>query len=126
MAVVNPLKYVQVGVGEGDELRIVLERSVVDYIRKSTCKNNAYKCQKCKGIVVFRHLHPGVTPMFLTCRAKDSCQGHMSSFGYMLTPQWSQLKPTFEWYRPSAEEFLTLDREVKQHVQRGGLLLRPI
>jgi hypothetical protein len=37
-----------------------------------------------------------------------------------------ELRPTHEWYRPEGEELARLDDATREHVAKGGLLLRRI
>jgi hypothetical protein len=95
---------------------------------------NAYQCQKCKGHVVTVHVDPGVTPMFLACRVNGEpaarvedviCDGQMVSGMYR--PFSEELgEPTYEWYTPEKREYSRLPFRTKDHVDMGGLLLRPI
>lgn len=41
-----------------------------------------------------------------------------------LVPQ--DIVPTHEWYRPTMEEHKLLDRDMREHVSNGGLMLRKI
>lgn len=87
---------------------------------------NGYHCEECGVTTLVKHVDEGVTPMFLTCRAASDCTGRSTSLGYPGGPVPSELLPVkWEWYRPSTEEFLTLDREMQTHVSNGGLVLRP-
>lgn len=89
-------------------------------------RENCYVCDKCLGHIVTVDSDPGVTPMFLGCRATEGCDGRMVSSGY---PDPSK-KPasigpaTWEWYRPDFTQHY--DREMKDYIHRGGLELRRI
>lgn len=91
---------------------------------------NAYQCKKCRGHVVTVHKDPGTTPMFLGCRVagyptEDSCDGQMVSGMYRpFSPELGE--PTWEWYSPPPSEYHRLPRMQQDHVDQGGLLLRPI
>lgn len=73
-------------------------------------RENVYVCDKCHGHIVTVDRDPGVTPMFLGCRATEGCDGQMVSSGY---PDPSK-KPasigpaTWEWYRDGEREVLVL------------------
>lgn len=89
-------------------------------------RENCYVCDKCLEHIVTVDRDPGVTPMFLSCRATEGCDGQMVSSMY---PDPSK-KPasigpaTWEWYRPDFTQHY--DREMKDHINRGGLILRRI
>lgn len=95
---------------------------------------NAYMCKKCHGFVVTVHVDPGVTPMFLACRVNGEpaarvedvvCDGQMVSGMYR--PFSEELgEPTYEWYAPDKREYSRLPFRMRDHVDLGGLLLRPI
>lgn len=87
-------------------------------------RRNAYVCNECGGIVVTVNRHEGVTPMMLRCRATPSCGGMMASRMYRLPP--GAPEPSFEWYSPSRSERRKLSPAMRDHVDRGGLDIRPI
>lgn len=102
---------------------------------------NAYYCEDCRGYLVVVHADDGVTPMFLACRVKgeptdpaNDCKGRSHSLMYPTEP-WPEkdgfgtaipTEPTYEWYAPDERERRTLKPDTLDHVERGGLLLRPI
>jgi hypothetical protein len=103
-------------------------------------RKNAYYCAKCGGYVVTRDVDEGVTPMFLACRVKgeltdprNDCKGTSRSMMYPPEP-WPDDHPalangapaTWEWYSPSEDERRGLNAETREHVNKGGLLLRRI
>lgn len=79
---------------------------------------NGYKCEDCGNVDVTIKLAPGVTPFIVHC---SKCHGASRSLFYKV-PEGSE--PTIGWYRPTAEEALKLDKDVLDHVLRGGLLPR--
>jgi hypothetical protein len=83
---------------------------------------NVYTCQACAGSIVTVDSDEGVTPMFLDCRAGGRCAGRMVSAGYRCD---QSLPPTFEWYRPSLKAARRMGPAMLQHVEMGGLALRP-
>lgn len=85
---------------------------------------NTYTCDTCGGRVTTIHRDAGVTPAFMNCRAKKDCAGAMGSGFYR--PVHGAPPPTFEWYRPSADELLTLTHIAREHIEKGGALLRPM
>ena len=65
----------------------------------------------------------GVTPMFVKC---GHCGGLATSRMYKVG---GGLEPTHEWFRPKSKRELPKGyslRSVADHLQNGGLLLRPI
>lgn len=114
---------------------------------------NEYTCQSCGGKIVTRDLVDGTTPFMIGCCVKPedfeiekrndartfqamsssielrefelpSCKGLMQSCFYACN---QSLTPTFEFYRPEGEELEHLDHITRHdHVDHGGLLLRPI
>lgn len=90
---------------------------------ESSQKINQYRCQLCEGVITtvqYGKAVNGTTPMMTNCRVTDGCDGAMMSSMYRV-PQ--VLEPDFEWYKPDK---LPKDRATRQHVEMGGLLLRPI
>lgn len=74
----------------------------------------------------------GVTPSHLPCPHREArgfpvvtveCGLAAHSNWYRVPPD---LTPTHEWYRPTDTERRTLNQHAAEHVDRGGLLLRPI
>ncbi|MDX3661306.1 hypothetical protein PV646_28710 [Streptomyces sp. ID05-26A] len=80
---------------------------------------NAYVCPS-QHAVWTRNADSGTTPYIIRCPAPE-CSREARSQMYQV-PQ--HLEPTHEWCRPSRTSPLTPGE--RQHVQRGGLLLRAI
>jgi hypothetical protein len=91
-----------------------------DIIGEGT-KLNIYQCQVCRGMICTVDRDEGVTPFGIDCKAKSGCAGPMLSSFYRV---WPRTIPTWEWYRPASTE--GMKPAVKEHVSKGGLLLRPI
>lgn len=94
---------------------------------------NAYRCPDCGGYIVTVDRDEGVTPMFLACRVKgdpsdpgNDCKGRMASMGYPPEPWPIDATPTWEWYRPEGEAYAAMNAEMRDHIDRGGLALRPL
>lgn len=95
---------------------------------------NAYYCPDCQSYVVVIHRDEGVTPMFLACRAKgeptdpaNDCKGMSTSLGYPAAETWPIPRtPTWEWYKPDAEQIAEMDEAGRDHIERGGLDIRKI
>ncbi len=82
---------------------------------------NIYTCDVCNMPIVTRDVDEGVTPMFLSCKVTRGCPGKMVSAMYRV-PQG--LLPDYEWYKPTSLD--GLEPSTREHVERGGLLLRPV
>lgn len=82
----------------------------------------AYKCQSpdCRRVMNTILVDDGTTPMMKVC---EYCKaGRSLSLGPTSIPQVADCE--FEWYQPDAKEMRTLEWDVFQHVQNGGLLFR--
>lgn len=89
-------------------------------------RKNIYRCPDCGGETITIDVDDGTTPMFLACRASGDigqCRGRAVSSMYEVDPD---VEPKWEWYRPSLTNAWRKGPEVLDHVERGGLLLRPI
>jgi ssDNA-binding Zn-finger/Zn-ribbon topoisomerase 1 len=99
---------------------------------------NGWHCPECGRVTLVVQVHHGVTPMFLACRYPD-CEGTGSSLMY----PWERMgtfrrdgddrlparvaeQVEWEWYRPTGAALERMNREMRQHVQQGGLDIRPI
>lgn len=86
-------------------------------------RRNIYTCDACFGHVVTVDLVEGVTPFTIGCKATSGCSGMMQSSMYRVFDQ--RMKPAFEWFRPTKEETMALHTWSRDHVAKGGLILRP-
>lgn len=99
---------------------------------------NVYVCEYgCHNVTV--DVDEGVTPFFIKCLRKSTpdrpiqkkyldengeCIGIARSTFYPSGPKPPHIPdPTHEWYRPESLDGLSKDE--KEHVDQGGLLLRP-
>lgn len=89
---------------------------------------NAWNCPDCKRNTVAIHVDEGVTPMFLRCRRTEGCNGMASSAMYPDPPIPEHIIDAleWEWYKPADADLQSLDSEMRDHVDRGGLILRPL
>jgi hypothetical protein len=91
-------------------------------------KENVYTCDKCGGMTVTVDVDEGVTPFTLICRAsgrEGDCDGRAYSSMYPNGPRPPHIpEPSWEWYRPDAEEMKFLSGAMREHVERGGLEIR--
>ena len=86
-------------------------------------KINVYTCESCGSRIVTVDRHEGTTPFMIACE-REGCLGYAQSSFYR-NPE--RLTPTKEWFRPSFFHRLCLrGAGQRDHVRRGGLLLRPI
>ena len=83
---------------------------------------NRYSCDTCKKSIITIDREKGTTPMFLKCRATPNCFGQMSSAMY----RGVSGQPTFEWRKPTPEEYKAMSKPMKQHIDMGGLALYAI
>lgn len=91
---------------------------------------NIYACETCGGYTMTIDLHRGTTPFTIYCRASGKvgdCPGLATSWGYPPDrPIPAHLPaPAWEWYRPTGEEYERLTPEMQEHVNKGGLDIRP-
>jgi hypothetical protein len=97
----------------------------------------------CGRITYAINVHHGVTPMFLACRAEGvepneaECKGMGTSLMYPENDPPAHVLDAvaWEWYKPDAVEMKRLRKRERQgkdnsgtveHVEKGGLLLRPL
>lgn len=88
-------------------------------------KLNKYTCEKCGGTFTTIDLNDGVTPFMTRCRAEtdrfERCAGMAQSHFYRVHGEaW----PEWGWYTPDAAWLERQDDGMKDHVSRGGLVLR--
>lgn len=102
-------------------------------------KENVYVCEfGCFNVTV--DVDHGVTPFMIDCQftgrpdrplnpkysENGKCSGMAQSCFYPREPRPPHIPaPTHEWYKPTEEEMVPLMGAEKEHVRRGGLLLRP-
>lgn len=91
-----------------------------------TGRENCYVCETCRGVLNTVHRVHGTTPFMLGCRATAGCRGWMRSQWYPPTRPTGVPAPSHEWYKPGKSGYRKLSPEMRDHVDRGGLLLRPI
>lgn len=95
-------------------------------------KINAYVCHDLHATVT-EDIEEGVTPMFILC-PKCNALGAQNKATSMMYQVNQMLFPTHEWYKPTADDWKELAAEIyppavqamRDHVEKGGLLLRPI
>lgn len=97
------------------------DKMVEKHSEKCDNRCNVYTCRSCGHQVKTVDENFGVTPMFITC---DKCNDMMNSAMYKDT--LPNERPTKGWYRPSFAEFQSLSEYGRNHVLKGGLLLRDI
>jgi hypothetical protein len=104
----------------------------------TTGQVNGWYCSTCGHVTYGIHLHHGVTPMFLGCRATPDCKGVAASLMYPWSKRFSEddqlpawlgrpgVGVTLEWYVPDYRELKELEPQTLDHVRNGGLLMRPL
>jgi hypothetical protein len=88
---------------------------------------NIYTCRKCGGKTVTIDVDEGVTPFMLGCRAsgqEGDCDGIAESSFYRVADDSPE--PQWEWFTPRGEEYHKLNRQMREHVDNGGLDIRKI
>ena len=87
-------------------------------------KINIYDCPQCGFETGTIHLVHGVTPMLLGCKStRKMCRGMAISRMYRNIPPG--MVPEWEWYKPDDAELKSMSPEMQDHVERGGLQIRP-
>lgn len=86
-------------------------------------KKNGYVCDTCGDRIVTIDADDGVTPFMTSCHATEGCKGSMRSYFYRI-PQDEHA--TFEWYKPTAEATAKMPPHTRTHIEKGGLILRPL
>lgn len=86
-------------------------------------ETNLYRCERCNGTIVTIDRDDGTTPMMLRCRARIDCDGMMQSSWYQ---GMADLVPSFEWRKPTKNEYRKMSAAMRDHVDMGGLDLYPI
>jgi hypothetical protein len=82
---------------------------------------NRYTCEQCGKSIYTELVDDGVTPAFLRCRF--GCEAMMASSFYRVPQELPRLHThIYEWFMP--ENLDGLEDGEREHVERGGLLLR--
>lgn len=89
---------------------------------------NGWICDKCHEVTYAIHLDEGVTPFYLGCRVTDGCKGLAESLFYpdSRPPPHVIAEVKWEWYEPNNVRYQTLNENEKDHVDKGGLLIREL
>lgn len=88
---------------------------------------NKYTCTTCGRSIITINAHDGTTPFMMRCRATARCSGDMRSHFYKVN---QHAFAAWEWYRPGKQEKKRIrknkqwGRDIMDHVDQGGLLLR--
>ena len=84
---------------------------------------NCYVCNKCGWLHWTIDREPGVTPGMIRCRRPPQCDGLAWSAWYRVRQDdgsWVD----WEWYRPGKTELCRFDAATREHIAKGGLILR--
>lgn len=79
-----------------------------------------YGCQACSTVTVTRQIDDGVTAFIIPC---PECGGPAMHFGTDGT-EFIYGPPTREWFRRAPDD--AMNRDLRDHIERGGLDLREI
>lgn len=88
-------------------------------------RKNIYRCRECGGHTITIDVDDGVTPFMIRCRAtgrEGDCNGMAASTMYRVpfdTPE-----AAWEWFKPEGSEYRKLSKEMREHVDKGGLDIR--
>ena len=88
---------------------------------------NVYICRQCGGKTITIDVDEGVTPFMIGCRAtgrEGDCDGIAESSFYRVSANTPEAD--WEWFRPTGSEYRKLSREMREHVDKGGLDIRKI
>lgn len=85
---------------------------------KSYGRDNAYVCDRCRGVIFTRDMEEGVTPFMLPCLADVACIGLMASKMYRVP---AGVVPHYQWRKPTAEEYARMTVSSRRHIDQGGL-----
>lgn len=88
-------------------------------------RKNIYICDTCGHHIVTKDLVEGTTPFMISCQRADKCLGKMASSFYRVFDPEDKMAHSHEWYKPHIL-LANMTPAVIDHVQRGGLLLRPV
>lgn len=111
---------------DGDFPLLWIDRDTFLFLMENPIRGkNIYVCEEdVSHRQVTVDIHRGVTPFLKMCPVAG-CTGTGVSSMYRVE-EWG-LEPEWEWYRPSRDEFEgIISRETRDHVMRGGLLIRKI
>lgn len=85
---------------------------------------NGYTCRNCKQTFYTINAVAGTTPFMVRCRVNNIGCGGFAESNFYRVPLG--VRPDWEWFKPEGEAFDKLTDEEKEHVGRGGLLLRKL
>jgi hypothetical protein len=95
-------------------------------------RRNAYFCSHCRKVTITVDVDEGVTPAFIKCPHcnKSMAQSFMYQipgcmyFGEFKDGKMTILPADYEWYHPIGNNYLCLSKGEKEHVDKGGLIMR--
>lgn len=88
----------------------------------NTGRRNRYRCQCGWTVTTIDRAH-GVTPFMIRC---EQCGKFTAYSSFYRLPPKDREEATQEWIKPNPEQMPLLGPAVLDHVERGGLILRPI
>lgn len=95
---------------------------ILEVKRRYLGRKNIYTCSTCKAKTVTVDIDKGTTPFMIACLECEP--GGMAQSQMYQVPQ--KLLPSQEFYKPDEKEYATLHADMREHVDRGGLLIRSI
>lgn len=107
---------------DGDSPRLWIDRTTFLFLMQHPIRGkNVYVCdENASHRQVTVDIHRGVTSFLKKCPVKG-CSGIGTSSMYIVV---DDAEPEWEWFRPSRDEYKGLNPEMKEHVIRGGLMIR--
>lgn len=123
------------GVDWTDEPAADYSREVLSWIVANVPtigRMNVWVCEACGTQVLCVDRHPGVTPFMVSHHTLGnpdcggSCQSRFYNGAIAAEVHARVGRPSHEWYRPSADQLEAETPYVRDHVLRGGLLVREV
>lgn len=81
---------------------------------------DVYRCQNCGSEQCTYYRDKGVTPFLIRCDVCGNMAQHYASLKPVAGINYEALKA---WVRPTYKQFTRLERGLRDHVLRGGLVL---
>lgn len=90
-----------------------------------TRRHIGYQCEGCKGFWAALQLDEGVLPGLVICLATEHCRGPVVVLMPTSKPAPDWVPILAEWIRPDEGTHFRNEPYLNDHLDRGGLLVRP-